>query len=94
MNWKTIIKLIALIIIIAALIFTVFVPFIYYDTGIRCIKAPCPSGANGSILTWLISSHGYYVYYINYLNLVSGIILSFLASCIIALIIINKLKPH
>lgn len=80
-------------IIISLLIFVIFVPFVYYDTGIRCIKAPCPAGANGSIVMWLFFSYNFHLFSISYVILIIGILLSYLVSCLI-LFAINKIKNN
>lgn len=78
-------------IIVAILILVIFVPFIHYDTGIRCIQAPCPAGADGSIAMWLIFSHNFYVYSVSYVNLIIGVFLSYLVSCLV-IFGIDKIK--
>lgn len=40
--------------LLAALLFFIFVPFITYDNGIRCFKAPCPASDTGSLFSWLV----------------------------------------
>lgn len=92
MNWKffkpTIWK-----IVIFVIIFIVFVPFIHYDTGIRCEQAPCPAGTTGSLLKYILYSHDFYIYSggILYINLIIGLIISYLISCIIVTLY-NKIK--
>ena len=83
----TIPKVIVLIILAVA-----FVPFINYDTGIRCITTPCPSSASGSILMYLLFSYNFNIYTggINYIILVIGLIISYLASCIIIFLFKKK----
>ena len=77
---------------VAVLILIIFVPFINYDTGIRCITTPCPANADGSIAMWLFSYHSY-IYSIYYVNLIVGIILSYLISCLIVFII-SKIRKR
>lgn len=69
-------------IIIFALIFVTFVPFIEYYTVINCIIGPCPPlpGPTGSLLPFLFPGH-YIVHSILYVNMVVGLILSYLISC-------------
>lgn len=80
-------------IIVFAIIFIVFVPFVHYDTGIRCIQAPCPSGATGSLLMYFLFSHNLYIYSggVLYMNLISGLLVSYLLSGTLILIV-NKLR--
>ena len=64
-----------------SIIFVLFVPFIEYDNGIRCIKAPCPSSDTGSVITYLIISPSKYIYSISAVNLVVGLVAAYLVSC-------------
>ena len=41
----------------AALLFFLFVPFMTYDNGIRCFRAPCPASDTGTMLSWLFLQH-------------------------------------
>lgn len=91
MNFKEFFKPNAKKIIIFTILFIIFVPFINFDTGIGCIKAPCNAGETGSLLTFLFSSYKFYIYYINYFNLVIGLIISYLISCLIVFVY-NKFK--
>ncbi len=80
-------------IILFVIVFGAFVPFIYYDTGIRCIQAPCPAGATGSLLTYFLFSYNFYIYNILYINLLIGLFLSYIVSS--ALIsLIKKLNSN
>ena len=80
MNWKEFFKPTLKKIILTLVLFILFVPFIYYDTGIRCITYPCPSQAVGSIIGWLLSSYNFDIYSISFTNLILGLILSYLVS--------------
>jgi len=61
------------------MIFIIFVPFINYDNGIRCILPGCDVINSGSLLVY--SFWGFpYVYQINYLILFGGILVSYLLS--------------
>lgn len=46
-------KLSWLKVILTLVIFFVFAPVVYYDSGIRCVTTPCPSEALGSVLDFL-----------------------------------------
>ncbi len=72
-------------IIIALVLVILFVPFINYDTGIRCITTPCDSDANGSILQYLINAPFDHIFNIHWLVLIGGLILSYLIACMIIL---------
>ncbi|GIU68735.1 MAG: hypothetical protein KatS3mg001_585 [Candidatus Pacearchaeota archaeon] len=76
--------------ILSFLILIVFIPFINYDNGIRCIKAPCNSSSNGSVLMWLFFSYNFHVYSINYIVLIVGIVLSYLFTFLILKIFLKK----
>jgi hypothetical protein len=52
MNWKKLLQPTIGKFALAALFFITFVPFIEFDTGIRCITVPCPSSSVGSILSY------------------------------------------
>ena len=69
-------------IILSGFLFVSFVPFLNYDTGIRCIKAPCPSVKNGSLLAYAILSQ-LTIYKVKYPTLVIGILLSIVLAWII-----------
>ncbi len=79
-------------IIIFIIIFVIFVPFIYLDTGIRCIQAPCPSGKIGSILFYLLQSKKLHLDGLYYFGLIIGLIVSYLLSCLIFRICGKKVK--
>jgi hypothetical protein len=70
-------------VILTLIIFSAFIHFINYDTGIRCITQPCPTTMPITVLDWIILSNQGFVYGMSYLNLVIGIIISFLISSII-----------
>lgn len=83
MSWKGVLRPTKAKIALFLIIFVIFVPLVEYDTGIRCIRAPCPAGATGPILISLFS-HG--LFGLNYVVMVPGLIISYLASCGIALL--------
>jgi hypothetical protein len=66
-------------IILFLLIFVVLVPFIQYDTGIRCIQAPCPAADVGSVFKFVKNSKGFVE--IEYINFSVGLVISYLAAC-------------
>ncbi|MDP3965986.1 MAG: hypothetical protein Q8Q04_00460 [archaeon] len=68
--------------ILAFLLLMVFVPFLNYDNGTRCITAPCDSGDMGSVALWGINGFPY-IYGVNYLFLIGGIILTFIIAALI-----------
>lgn len=70
-------------IILSLILFLVFVPFINYDTEIRCIQAPCPSSGNASIMLYLLLYTNSHIYSINFFILFIGIVFSYLISGII-----------
>jgi len=76
--------------IITIMLVLLFVPFINYDNGIRCFTVPCPSDTTGSLAKYVFLDNPY-IYYISYTNLIIGIILSYLASCLI-IYLYKKLK--
>ncbi|MBU0471791.1 MAG: hypothetical protein KKF89_06170, partial [Nanoarchaeota archaeon] len=90
MDWKEFFKPTKIKILTSIIILILFVPFINYDNGIRCIKAPCPADTTGSITSWLISSYNHNIYQIQYINLLLGIIISYLVSCLIIYLVKKK----
>jgi len=85
MNWKKFFKPTILKIVVFIVLFLIFVPFIYYDTGVRCFTTPCPAGKLGSVMSYLMFSPNHFIYDdgIRSLNIIIGIILSYLASCMV-----------
>jgi len=69
-------------ILISVLIFAIFLPFINYDNGVRCIMAPCDSVNLGSFLIYALWGFPY-IHQINYLILIGGILASYLISHLI-----------
>ena len=53
MGWQDFLKPTKAKLLLAALLFFLFVPFIIYDNGIRCFMAPCPASDAGSAFSWL-----------------------------------------
>jgi len=82
-------------ILITLITIAVTVPFIHYDTGIRCIQAPCPASATGSILTFLLHSPNRHIYThgISIPVLLVGGLLAYLLSCTLVWVS-NKLKRN
>ncbi len=74
--------------ILALALFVLFMPFIQFDTGIRCIRAPCPSSTTASVALYLYSAHISYpntmILGLDYQVAGIGIVLSYLISCITA----------
>ena len=64
---------------IITLVTFLFIPILYYDTGIRCITTPCPASANGSIIQYLL--HGFGIHQVLWLNIILGIIGAYIFSC-------------
>ena len=83
MNLKEFFKPTISKIIVFVILFVIFAPFIYYDTGIRCIMDPCPAGAIGSLLMYFLFSYNLQIYIngVLYINLIIGLIISYLFSC-------------
>jgi len=67
--------------LLSLILFSMFVPFINYDNGIRCIAAGCDTINIGSFAIYAIFGFPY-IYQINYLILLAGIVVSYLISCI------------
>ncbi len=87
MNIKKFFKPTPAKIIFSILLFIIFTPFIYYDTGIRCVTTPCPAGATGSLLMYFLFSYNLHIYDILYMNLVIGLFISYIiSSALISLI--------
>ena len=66
-------------------------PILTYDNGIRCIRAPCPNEETGTFLQYF-NSQPHYIYSLDYTILILGLIVSYIVSCIIALLIEKTLK--
>ena len=66
-------------IIIFLALFLLFVPVVNYDTGIRCITAPCPSSSPGSIFIYVL--HGSQIYQFYYAAAIIGIVATYLIAC-------------
>jgi len=86
MNSKKFIKFL----ILTLILFIIFVPFINYDNGLRCITIPCNSDTTSSILLWAVYGLSK-VYSISYFNLIIGLIVSIAISSTI-IILWNKRK--
>ncbi|MEK7257208.1 MAG: hypothetical protein AAB316_20810, partial [Bacteroidota bacterium] len=86
--WKEFLRQAKAKLALAAVLFLALAPFIDYDTGIRCIRAPCPSAATSSVLVYayhaLIVFPNTSIYAINYPLLALGLVLSYLLSCMLA----------
>ncbi|VVB98256.1 Uncharacterised protein [uncultured archaeon] len=75
---------------LAALLFLLFVPFLTYDNGIRCIRAPCPASSAGSALMFGLSNE-HHIYSVDYAVMAAGIVAAYLISCI-AISMLRKKK--
>jgi ABC-type transport system involved in multi-copper enzyme maturation permease subunit len=72
------------ILIIGFILFVCFVPFVYYDTGIRCITGPClEAGETGSLLTYILFSYHLriYTYGTQYFMGIAGLLAAYVVSC-------------
>jgi len=65
----------------AALLFILFVPFLTYDNGTRCIRAPCPSSDSGSLFAFAMFSPTHVLYQADLLLAAAGLVASYLAAC-------------
>ena len=72
-------------IILTIILVIIFVPSLSIDNGVRCIRAPCDADMTASILIYLLAliGGGSFIYEVFYLNLIIGIIASYIVSCII-----------
>ncbi len=77
--------------IIASLLFVFFVPFISYDTGIRCVQAPCPSLTNIPIATWMLINPSFSNQSFSTIKFILGWLSSYLVACFF-IWIIKKIK--
>jgi len=68
---------------IAAVLFILFIPFLTYDNGIRCFRAPCPASDAGSLLAFAIFSPTHFIYQANFLMGAVGLVVSYLAACVL-----------
>ncbi|MBI4176402.1 MAG: hypothetical protein HY518_04300 [Candidatus Aenigmarchaeota archaeon] len=84
MDWKKMLRPSLPKILLFAALSAALIPIGQYDTGIRCIKAPCPAGADASLLSYLLFFRGSLVYF-NYPvpNLVAGLAFSWIISAFI-----------
>jgi hypothetical protein len=77
---------------IALIIFIVFVPILSIDSGVRCITEPCDSQSTVSLVIYVISLfEGVKVFGFFYVNIIAGIVISYILSCFIV-ILVNFLK--
>ncbi|PIN94862.1 hypothetical protein COU53_01960 [Candidatus Pacearchaeota archaeon CG10_big_fil_rev_8_21_14_0_10_30_48] len=79
-------KQLILSVILCLILFIIFVPFINFDNGIRCITTPCPADTTGSIVLWGVY-HFSNIYFINYFNLIMGLIIAGIVSYFIIRVI-------
>jgi hypothetical protein len=86
MDWKEFFKPTITKIVMSILLVMLIPSTIHYDTGIRCIKAPCPAGSDASFVQYFINAPFSYIYSIFWIKLIPGIILSYLISCTIVLL--------
>ena len=80
--------------LLAAALFMLFVPFMAYDNGTRCIRAPCHSSDTGSMAAWLLHSQLIFPPYIHSLNLplsLLGILICYPIGCALAPYLEKKL---
>ena len=85
-DWKSFLKPSWQKVAIAAALIILFVPFINYDNGIRCIRAPCPSSNIGSVVSWLLfgpraHSQPALIYSIDLLIAFAGIVICYALAC-------------
>jgi len=76
-------------IVVFLVISFLFIPFIEYDTGIRCFTTPCPSGRVGSLLQYFVSSYHGNIYHIDWSRLLIGLAIAYFLSALILLLKIN-----
>ncbi len=76
-------------IIIAAVIFFFFVPFVSIDSGVRCVTEPCDSESTVSLLIYIVSlfEGKVIVYNFFYTNVLLGIIASYILSCVVVVLV-------
>jgi len=82
MNFKEFLKPTTKKGIFCLIISFLFLPFISYDNGIRCITAPCPNSSIGSAFFYLLSEN-HNIYEVLYTNLILGLIVAYVISCAI-----------
>ncbi|MFH1722593.1 MAG: hypothetical protein ABH950_08335 [Candidatus Altiarchaeota archaeon] len=71
-------------IVLATTIFIFLVPCIAYDTGIRCVKAPCPTAGGVATIAWiLIHRNELYYWELFYPYTIAGAIISYLGASLI-----------
>ena len=91
MDWKIFLGPTGFKLALAALLFLALMPIIDYDTGIRCIHAPCPSTATGSVLVYAYYAFVVFphtsIYLLNFQMLAIGLVLSYLASCLLVFLL-------
>ncbi|MBI2045419.1 hypothetical protein HYT23_05145 [Candidatus Pacearchaeota archaeon] len=88
--------------IISLIILIIFIPFIGYGNGVMCVRAEgCPSYNvdKGTLLgytTDYFKDHvfGLYIYKISFINLLAGLVLSYIISCLIILTYNNLKKSE
>ncbi len=85
MDWKDFLFPTKLKILISAVIFLFFVPFIEFGLWRECFKAQCPVVTSmGSVLTYLFyGPHWATIYNILYLNVGAGLVVCYIFSCLI-----------
>jgi hypothetical protein len=71
------------------LVFTILVPFLEYDIGLRCITTPCDTVEFGPIVSFFFRSPTFYIFNIYYPFLIPGLVLSYLVSCLIIIEVIE-----
>lgn len=88
MDWKSFLKPTKSKLGLAAVLFLLFVPFINYDNGIRCIRAPCPADTTGSVVMYSLQVaaenwRSVHIYHYELGLLAIGTIAAYLASCLL-----------
>jgi len=82
-NWKEFFKPTILKLIITFLYAYFLVPVVSYDNGIRCVKAPCPSGWATLFEYSMGKLTNEYIFGFSLINLVIGFIVWYLISCVL-----------
>lgn len=72
-------------IFLTLILFVLFVPFLSYDTGIRCITTPCPSETSGSLVQYLFHKTVPTIYGAHLGIFIYGLILSYILSAVIVI---------
>lgn len=80
--------------VLAALLFFLFVPIVEFGTGIVCITAPCGTEATSSVAGYLYESHFSYphtkILLFDLPLALAGLLLSYLAGCLVVFLAPRK----